>query len=40
MSDRFSVVDPGKIEPETFDTSETAVRKLTGALGAAELRVN
>ena len=40
MPDPFSVVDPSEIEPESFNTCETAVRKLTEPLGATELRVN
>jgi quercetin dioxygenase-like cupin family protein len=40
MSDPFSVVDPAEIETESFNTCETAVRKLTEPLGATELRVN
>jgi quercetin dioxygenase-like cupin family protein len=40
MADSFSVVDPAEIEAESFNTCETAVRKLTDPLGATELRVN
>lgn len=40
MPERFSVVDPSDVDPELFNTCETAVRKLTEPLGATELRVN
>jgi quercetin dioxygenase-like cupin family protein len=40
MPDPFSVVDPSEIEAESFNTCETAVRKLTDSLGATELRGN
>jgi quercetin dioxygenase-like cupin family protein len=40
MTEDFRIVDPSEVETESFNTSETAVRKLTEPLGATELRVN
>ncbi|MBX0297744.1 cupin domain-containing protein [Haloarcula nitratireducens] len=40
MSDDFAIVDPETVPPESFQTCETAVRKLTERLGCTELRVN
>jgi len=40
MSDDFAIVDPSTVPSESFQTCETAVRKLTERLGCAELRVN
>ena len=40
MTDAYSVVDPEAVPEESFNTCETAVRKLTEPLGATELRVN
>ncbi|WP_049934958.1 cupin domain-containing protein [Haloplanus natans] len=40
MPDGYSIVDPDDVPAGEFNTCETAVRKLTEPLGAAELRVN
>lgn len=40
MSDEYTVVNPEEIETEPFPESGLTHRKLTEALGAAEMRVN
>lgn len=40
MTSPFSIVHPDDVDTEQFDTCETAVRKLTNALGCVEMRVN
>ena len=40
MTSAFDVVHPEDVATEQFQTCETAVRKLTGALGCVEMRVN
>lgn len=40
MSDGFAIVEPDEVSATTFNTCDTAVRKLTEPLGCAEMRVN
>lgn len=40
MTGAFEVVQPRDVPTEQFNTSETAVRKLTEPLGCEKLRVN
>lgn len=40
MTDGFAIVDPSTVPADEFQTSETAVRKLTERLGCTEMRVN
>ena len=40
MSEDFSVVTPGDVEPESFDTVDLSHRKYTEALGCTDTRVN
>ena len=40
MSEDFSVVVPGDVEPESFDTVDLSHRKYTEALGCTDTRVN
>jgi quercetin dioxygenase-like cupin family protein len=40
VSDDWSVVDPDDVPTDSFNTCETAVRKLTEPLGATAMRVN
>ena len=40
MSEDFSVVVPGDVEPESFDTVNVSHRKYTEALGCTDTRVN
>lgn len=40
MPEGFSVVDPGEVPTERFDTCDVSVRKLTERLGCTEMRVN
>jgi len=40
MPDGYSIVHLADVPAERFNTCEMAVRKLTGPLGATELRVN
>jgi quercetin dioxygenase-like cupin family protein len=40
MTDGFAVVDPDDVETEPFPESGLSHRKLTGALGCTEMRVN
>lgn len=40
MAPEFDIVHPDDVPEEQFQTRETAVRKLTEALGCVEMRVN